>query len=92
MRTESSSISVGAGEAADLRSNNAPALPATGFVRQRQVLKFIPISKSTLWRRVQARTFPAPIKLSPGITAWRVEEVRHWIRMQGEGGVARGDN
>ncbi|MCW0217724.1 MAG: AlpA family phage regulatory protein, partial [Prosthecobacter sp.] len=39
------------------------ALPETGFLRQIQVLTFVPISKSTLWRRIQARTFPAPVKL-----------------------------
>lgn len=58
-------------------------LPATGFLRQPQVLAFIPISKSTLWRRVQARTFPAPVKLSPRVTVWRVEDVRRWIAEQG---------
>lgn len=58
-------------------------LPETGFLRQPQVLAFVPISKSTLWRRVLAGTFPAPIKLSPRVTAWRVEEVRRWIAAQG---------
>lgn len=60
-----------------------PALPETGFVRQPQVLKLVPVSKSTLWRRVRARTFPAPVKLSPGVTAWRAEEIRRWILAQG---------
>lgn len=60
-----------------------PALPETGFVRQPQVLRLVPVSKSTLWRRVRAKTFPAPVKLSPGVTAWRVEEVRRWILTQG---------
>lgn len=57
-------------------------LPETGFLRQPQVLSFIPISKSTLWRRVVEGTFPAPIKLSPRVTAWRVEDVRRWIEEQ----------
>lgn len=57
----------------------APALPETGFLRQPQVLAFVPISKSTLWRRVQARTFPEPVKLSERITVWRVEDIRRWI-------------
>jgi predicted DNA-binding transcriptional regulator AlpA len=55
------------------------ALPDTGFVRQNLLLRFVPFSKSTLWRRVKARTFPAPVQLSTGITAWRVEDVRRWI-------------
>lgn len=59
------------------------ALPDTGFLRQPQVLSFVPISKSTLWRRVQARTFPEPVKLSERVTVWRAEDVRHWIEQQG---------
>ncbi|MDB5924112.1 MAG: Prophage regulatory [Betaproteobacteria bacterium] len=57
-------------------------LPDTGFLRQPQVLSVIPISKSTLWRRVTEGTFPAPMKLSPRVTVWRVEDVRRWIEEQ----------
>ena len=58
-------------------------LPDTGFLRQTQVLQFVPISKSTLWRRVEAKTFPLPVKLSPRVTVWRVEDIRRWITEQG---------
>ena len=61
-------------------------LPETGFLRQPQVLAFVPISKSTLWRRVQARTFPEPVKLSERVTAWRAEDIRCWIAQQGHSG------
>lgn len=57
-------------------------IPAAGFLRQPQVLSLIPISKSTLWRRVRARTFPVPVKLSERITVWSAEEVRMWIENQ----------
>jgi prophage regulatory protein len=57
-------------------------LPNTGFVRQKQLLRFVPFSKSTLWRRINAGEFPAPIRLSVGITAWRAEDVHRWIRAQ----------
>lgn len=63
-------------------SSGGVSFPAAGFLRQPQVLTFIPISKSTLWRRVSAGTFPAPVKLSPRVTAWRVEDVKHWIEQQ----------
>lgn len=33
---------------------------------------------------------PAPIKLSERVTAWRAEDVRAWIKAQGEGGDASG--
>lgn len=59
-------------------------LPETGFLRQPQVLAFVPISKSTLWRRIQARTFPEPVKLSERVTVWRVEDIRRWIAQQGQ--------
>lgn len=62
--------------------DEALVLPATGFVRQRLLLRFVPFSKSTLWRRVKTGDFPKPVKLSSGITAWKVEEVRGWISGQ----------
>lgn len=69
-------------------ATNTPAcLPDTGFLRQRQVLAFAPISKSTLWRQVRARSFPSPVKLSARVTAWRAEDVRRWIAEQGERAV-----
>jgi hypothetical protein len=65
----------------------APTLPTTGYVRQAQLLGnkgkgvpgVIPFSAATLWRKVAAKEFPAPVKLSAGITAWKVEDVREWI-------------
>ena len=57
----------------------AAQLPQTGFLRQWQVLAFVPISKSTLWRRVQVGSFPEPVKLSARITVWRAEDLRRWI-------------
>ncbi|CAM5779268.1 helix-turn-helix transcriptional regulator [Rhizobacter fulvus] len=70
---------------APLPSRPAPALPETGFLRQPQVLAFVPISKSTLWRRIQARTFPEPLKLSARITVWKAEDIRRWIAQQAIG-------
>jgi predicted DNA-binding transcriptional regulator AlpA len=61
------------------RFENPLVLPETGFVRQRLLLRFVPFSKSTLWRRVKSGDFPAPVRLSAGITAWRAEDVRRWI-------------
>ena len=67
------------------RSNTPTRLLETGFLRQPQVLLFVPISRSTLWRRIQAGTFPGPVKLSARVTAWRAEDVRRWIAEQGTG-------
>lgn len=61
----------------------APTVPLTGFMRLPQVLALVPVSKSTLWRHVCAGTFPAPVKLFVGVTAWRVDDVRSWIDERG---------
>ena len=52
------------------------AMPATGYMRQSQLIPAIfPFSSATLWRKVKAGTFPKPVKLGPRITAWRVEDI-----------------
>ncbi len=56
-------------------------LPATGYVRQAQLIPaIVPFSSATLWREVKAGSFPTPVKLSQRVTAWRVEDVREWMR------------
>ena len=55
-------------------------LSGTGYVRQAQLIPaIIPFSAATLWRNVRMGTFPAPVKLSERVTAWRVEDVREWM-------------
>lgn len=57
-----------------------PEIPRVGgFLRLPQVLKLIPVSRSTWWSRVRTGDFPAPVKLGPRMTAWRVEDIRALI-------------
>ncbi len=55
-------------------------LPAAVFLREPQVLAMVPISDATLWRWVKLKKFPAPVKLGPGVTAWREQDVRAWAQ------------
>ncbi len=56
-------------------------LPAVGYVRQSQLIPtIVPFSSATLWRRVNSGDFPRPVKLSERVTAWRVEDIRAWMR------------
>lgn len=56
-------------------------LPQSGYLRQSQLIPvLVPFSSSTLWRKVRLGEFPAPVKLSERITAWRVEDVRAWLQ------------
>lgn len=58
---------------ANRREGRGPKRPREG----RQAI--VPFSSPTLWRRVKAGEFPAPVKLSERVTAWRVEDVRAWM-------------
>jgi prophage regulatory protein len=49
------------------------------LLREPDVLQIIQISRSTLWRLVRQGTFPRPLKLSVGATAWKADEVEDWI-------------
>ena len=42
----------------------------------------LPFSAPTLWRKVRELTFPAPVRLSERVTAWKVGEVRGWLAAQ----------
>ena len=56
-------------------------LPDGALIRQSQLLGtgLIPFSASTLWRMVKRGAFPPPIRVSAGITAWRVADIRDWL-------------
>lgn len=65
------------------------ALPDAGFMRLSQivgdskatppVLPVIPVSRSTWWNGVKSGLYPKPVKLSKGVTVWRVEDIRALI-------------
>lgn len=54
-------------------------LPTTGFVRLPQILAHIPVSRSTWWAGVRSGKYPAAVKLSENITAWKVEDIHALI-------------
>lgn len=56
------------------------------YLREKELLRVIPISKSTLWRKVALGTFPKPIKLSEKITVWKTDDVEDWFSQQEFGG------
>ena len=61
---------------------NRSPLPEDGFVREKALVGpdgLIPISRSALWEWVRKGTFPAPVKLGPRVTAWRVQDVRQFL-------------
>lgn len=68
-----------------MTTNTTPAtLPATGFSRAAQLLPFLPFKRTTLHEWCKSGRFPAPIKLSANMTAWRNEDVHAWLKAQGQ--------
>ena len=55
------------------------SLPTTGFLRLPQVLSLIPVCRSTWYAGIPIGRYPAPVKLSPRVAAWRVEDIRNLI-------------
>ena len=60
-------------------SLHAKQLPTTGLGRSKDILPFLPFSKTTLFEWSKDGRFPAPIKLSPTMTAWSYAAVHEWI-------------
>jgi len=61
------------------------SFPETGYIRLNALIgpgRPLPVGKSTLWNWVKAGKFPSPVKLSRGVTAWRVEDVRAFLDRQ----------
>ena len=49
------------------------------FLRLRDVLKLIGVSKSTLYDWIKKELFPSPRQLGPRCVGWSAEEVQRWI-------------
>lgn len=60
-----------------MQHNNT--MPETGYIRVKEVLRYIPVSKSTWWSGVKSGRYPKPVKLGPRTTAWRVQDIRNYI-------------
>jgi len=60
-------------------------LPETGFLRLPDVLRLIPVGKSTWWTGIAKGMYPKPVKIGERISAWRVEDIRALIDRLSEG-------
>jgi prophage regulatory protein len=74
---------------ADTAARSVSELPATGFLRLKQIIgdrkseppiaPLLPISSTQWWEGVRTGRYPAPIKLGEATTVWRAEEIRSLI-------------
>lgn len=64
-------------------------LPKTGYLRVKQVLTLIPVSRSTWWAGVKSGRYPKPTSsLGERITAWRVEDIVAFLKKSAPGSSA----
>ena len=52
--------------------------PSVGYLRLKDVVKRVPVAKSTIWLWVSDGKFPAPVKLSDRVTAWPLASIERW--------------
>ena len=50
------------------------------FVRPREVLEMIGVSRTTLWRMVQAGVFPPPVRITTRNNGFVLEAVEEWMK------------
>ncbi len=61
------------------------ALGTKQFVREKELLEVLPISRSTLLRMVKSGAFPAPRYLNQQIKYWLLCDVLAWAEQQDRG-------
>ncbi|NVH77081.1 AlpA family phage regulatory protein [Paraburkholderia sp. JPY432] len=49
------------------------------IMRRQEVERAIGLSRSTIYNRVKAGTFPAPVKLGAGAVGWRVADIEQFL-------------
>lgn len=67
-----------------MNSHIAPTLPATGFLRLNDVLKFIPIKKTRWYAGLKSGEYPQPVALGPRARGYRAEDIARLIKRLGE--------
>ena len=64
------------------QSQFAKYLPPQGMSRAKDILLFLPFGRTTLHEWSNNGLFPASVKLSPTMVAWRNSDVLTWLENQ----------
>ena len=63
-------------------------IPEFGFLRLNDVLRIIPVSKTTWYNGIRSGRFPKGIRLSQNIVVWRIEDIKNLVKqLEEEAGV-----
>ena len=66
----------------DKKTDTNYILPPQGLSRAKDILPLLPFERASLWKSAKSGQFPAPIRITGGITAWRNAEVIAWLESQ----------
>jgi prophage regulatory protein len=72
-------------EGLQMGSGTTPGLTVSApgrLMRGREVFSIVALSRTTVWRRVRAATFPAPVSLGTTRIAWRESDIAAWLAAQ----------
>ena len=62
-------------------------MEASQLIRVPTVAAMLSVSRSTVWRWSKFKSeFPRPIKISTGVTAWKLDEIQAWLKGRDQGG------
>lgn len=68
-------------EGSSQRDQTADPLSASPgrLIRFKELREMIPLSRTSVWRGVNAGTFPRPCRLSENVVAWKENEIVEWM-------------
>lgn|GEM_PF-574643 len=59
------------------QQNRSHTLPEIGYIRLKEILEIIPVSKSTWYKGIAEGRYPKPTKrFGPRIAAWDIRDIR----------------
>ena len=58
-----------------ITASTRPSIMGERYIREREIIQILPISRATWWAGVKSGKFPAGIKLSPRVTVWRASDI-----------------
>lgn len=62
-------------------------MEASQLIRVPTVAAMLSVSRSTVWRWSKFKPeFPRPIKISTGVTTWKLDEIQAWLEGRDQGG------
>lgn len=64
----------------------------TGFLRLKEVLKLIPVGKTTWYNGIKSGIYPKPIRISKRLTAWKALDIYSFIESYGNECIGGNEN